>query len=274
VGAAPPSTSTAARTTWWPLQWDSDFFAIRIGRIELRGTDPVELARAEVDAVADGIRCLYAEVDAADVHLLDLAQRRGYRVVDVALHLTHDSSSLEHPLAAPAPVRIRPGTPEDVPRLEDHLMAIAPWSRFAADPRFGPAAAAALHRSWVRRAAEGTGGRRLLVAEDARGRPIGLSTLAVDPDHAPVAPTPAGSHRRIDLIATTRPGSGAARELVRAAFAHFGPGPSVGGPIAARNVASLRFSEQLGYRVGATRCHLHRWLDEPPTHDAPAAGPR
>ena len=110
--------------------------------------------RARRRRLADPL--LYAELDAADITGLARAQRAGYRVVDVMLDLTHPTS--EAPDGTTTAATTRMGTAADVDALDEQLQAVAPWSRFAADPRFGIDAAAALHRAWVERA----------VAEDRR----------------------------------------------------------------------------------------------------------
>ena len=236
---------------WSALSWDSDFFGVRIGRIELEGADLAAITSVEDDARRAGVACLYAEIDPSAVGALDAIQRLGYRLMEVTLDLDHPTSVLVDP--PPTASTVRRGTAADVERLEPQLAAVAPWSRYAVDPRFGPKAAMAMHRAWVERAADGQDGRGLLVAEDPSGI-TGMATV-----HLPGSTGPEG---RIDLIASTHARSGAAQALVAHAFACFGPGYSRGGPIAARNHVSLRFSEQMGYRVAQTRYLFHRWLDE------------
>lgn len=70
-----------------------------------------------------------------------------------------------------------------------------------------------------------------------------------------------GELPRIDLIATTA-ASEVAEGLVDARFAGFPLGSSMGGPIAARNIASLRFVLGMGYGVATCRYMFHKWLDE------------
>lgn len=253
-------------TGWEPVPWDSAFFGTPIGRIDLADGDRTRVTAAEDEARAAGIRCLYAELDGADAPLAARAQRWGYHLVEIALDLTHATSTLPPgPTGAANEARTREATHEDLAAMTAQFEAVAPWSRFAVDLRFGLPAAIALHRAAAERAVAGVGGRRLLVAEDAAGDIVGFSTIAVG-DPGDQQGSPPGSHRRIEVIATTRRGTAAPIALVRHAFTCFGPGPSVGGTIAARNVVSLRFSEGLGYRIGRATYHLHRWLDEPVAH--------
>jgi hypothetical protein len=238
---------------WRELAWDSEFFGVPIGRIDLDGADAATIVMAESDARAAGVACLYGDLDPSAPDAIDLVQRLGYRLMEVALDLAHSTSVLAQ--RPPTTSTVRRGTVEDVAQLADQIAVVAPWSRYAVDSRFGACAAMAMHRAWAQRAAEGGAGRELLVAE-ADGAITGMLTLS-----APTGPG-AATEPRIDLIASTEYRSGTAQALVAHAFDGFGPGLSRGGPIAARNVASLRFSELMGYRVARARYLFHRWLDE------------
>jgi hypothetical protein len=255
---------------WRELPWDTAFFGVGIGSIDLSDADEPALRVAEQQARGSGLRCLYGQVDptsAGAAATLALVQRLGYRLVDVTIDLQHPTGILA--ARPPTTASVRVGTPDDVDGLGPLLDVLAPWSRFAVDARFGVARARDLHRAWIERAATGEGGRRLLVAEED-GRPTALLTLRRpaerDDDGDGEGARPEG---RIDLVATTRPRSGAAQALVARAVDDFGPGPNRGGPIAARNLASLRFTEGLGYRAVASRYLFHRWLDEPCDPSAP-----
>ena len=68
--------------------------------------------------------------------------------------------------------------------------------------------------------------------------------------------------RRVDAVGTSRRGSGAARYLIQTAREWAGDRPLLGGPIAARNIASLRYVSHCGYRPCQVEYLYHRWLDE------------
>jgi hypothetical protein len=239
-----------------PLPWDTEFFGIGIGRLHPDDTDPSGIAEAEAEARRLGIECLYASLDPAHAGMNIALQRHGFRLVEVVMDLIHPDN-----ICAVVPETdsvVRDGTLEDLPALEEEIALMAPWSRFAVDPRFGPDAARRMHRAWVERAAGPSEHRKLVVAEDDTGI-TGFSTQSTLPGERP----------RIDLMASTKSGSGAAYAMIDHQFRQFGEGTkSWGGPIAARNVPTLRFCEHVGYRTGTVRYLYHRWLDEA----APAAG--
>ncbi|MBX3285054.1 MAG: hypothetical protein KF703_06900 [Actinobacteria bacterium] len=242
-----------------PLHWDSAFFGLAIGRVAHPVAHAADAADLEAEGRERGFDCLYLDVEAAPDHPTVLLQDLGYRLVEVALDLVHPTNVLT--TCPPTRSVVRWGGSGDAEDAGRQAEGAAPWSRFAVDPRFGPEAAVRVLHARVARAAAGEDGHRLLVAEDDHGV-TGVATV-VDAD----AP-----ERRIDLIASDRPGSGAAQALVTFAFGRFGPGRSRGGPIAARNVASLRFSLAMGYQVAHTRYRYHRWLDEPPARAIGAVG--
>lgn len=228
------------------LAWDTEFFGTPIGRVDLTGVDAAGLAAVDAQARDLGLRCLYGSHPPDPAHLSVLVQSAGWLLVEVSLTFERRAGE---PLPVASPARVRRGTPEDLPGLAGAIAELAPWSRFAADPRFGLDAARAMHEAWVRRAAESTDDQWMLaVAEDDDG----ITAFATNTR----LPRP-----RVDLQAALRPGTGVSQALMAENIAWGGPGPLEAGPIAARNVACLRFVEGCGFRVSEVRYLYHRWLD-------------
>lgn len=235
---------------WTALPWDSDFFGIPIGRVDLDGATEGDLVQVEREARAAGIVCLYGSLDPAEAQLSLRVQHLGWRFVEAAV-----MSSLKPqmpPLPKPPGMVFRPGTPADLEQMGDVIARLAEWSRFALDPRFGADAALRLQHAGIERAAnDQTGEHSLVVAEDHTGI-VAFITRRRHPE--PV----------IDTIGTTARGSGAAQHLIEVTRPWAGTGkPLLGGPIATRNVIATRFVTNAGYRVTWVRYLYHRWLDEP-----------
>ena len=231
-----------------PLAWDSDFFGVPIARTDLTGATADMLRDIDAEARAGGIACLYGSLDPTDGVTAHLAQTFGHRLVEVAL-------TFERPdvlfTPKPSPTKVRRGTLDDLPDLEPAIKTLAPWSRFAADPRFGPDAAHRMHEAWMAHAAsDGTDERALYIAYDDDDGVTGVATFVR-------TPVP-----RVDTKGVTKLGTGAADALMVALFDWAGGGPTEAGPCAARNIAPLRYLERCGFRVGRTRYLFHRWLDE------------
>jgi dTDP-4-amino-4,6-dideoxy-D-galactose acyltransferase len=229
-----------------PLEWDTEFFGFPIGRVNLEAATAETLRTIESEARDLGLLCLYGALDPSDVDTAYLAQRFGHRLVEVAIKFGRRAVPFS---PKPTASKVRRGTPEDLPALEDSIATLAPWSRFAADPRFGPVAAQRMFRAWVDRAARDGEERMLLISEDETGI-TGLSTHVR-------TPIP-----RVDLMGVITQGSGASWALMDGLVAWADGGPIEAGPCAARNLAPLRFLEHCGFDIVQTQYLFHRWLDE------------
>ena len=231
------------------LAWDSEFFGVPIARADLTGASADTLGAIDAEARAGGIACLYGSLDPSDEVAGHLVQTLGHRLVEVALTFERPAMPFR---PKPSPTQVRRGTPDDLPALEPAIKTLAPWSRFAADPRFGPDAAARMHEAWMERAArDDTDERALYIAYDDDGI-TGVATFVR-------SPVP-----RVDTKGVTKLGTGAADALMVALFEWAGGGATEAGPSAARNIAPLRYLERCGFRVCRTRYLFHRWLDEEP----------
>jgi hypothetical protein len=146
----------------------------------------------------------------------------------------------------PSTCDVRIGTVDDLAAMREVVESLAPWSRFAVDPRFGLEVATELHVLGVERAAaEG----RLLVAEHD-----GAIEAFVTRHRAP-EPT-------MHTIATLGSSSGAADAVVAASREWAGDQPLSLAWAAARNIACFRLFARLGFRVAEVRYQYHRWLDD------------
>jgi hypothetical protein len=233
---------------WTPLPWDSEFFGFGIGKVDLDGLDAAAIAEVEAEARAQGIICLYGSLDPIDPPATYRVQELGYRFVEAAtsFDLKRDAPPIPHPSG----ITTRRGTEADLPELAAMIDSLAPWSRYAVDPRFGPEASRRMQHAWARRAATDTTGEyTMMVAEDETGI-VAFLTRTLHP--APCA----------DGVGTTARGSGAARFLIECARDWAGDGPLLSGTAAARNINVLRYVANCGFRVNHVRYLYHRWLDE------------
>lgn len=234
------------------LDWDSDFFGFPIGRIDLDGAGRTDIEAAEASARADGLRCLYAALDpTADGPRTVELQRLGYRFVDAATLFELRTS--EPAIDRPDGTEFRLGTPDDVEEVAGIVELMAAWSRYAVDEGFGIDAARRLQSAWLARAVDPAAQNHSLMVATQDGEIIAFIGRVREP------------HPRVDAVGTTRRGSGAARYLIETARGWAGDRPLLGGPIAARNVPSLRYVSHCNYRVCRVEYLFHRWLDEDPT---------
>lgn len=229
------------------LEWDSEFFGVSIGRVDLDGVSTDDLRAIDDEARDLGIACVYGTLHDPGVgHTAHLVQESGHRLIEVGLRFRRPDVPF-----APKPTEstVRYGTPDDIEMLSESLDTLAPWSRFAADPRFGPDAARRMHHAWVMRAASEPEERMLAIAEDARGV-TGIATHVR-------TPIP-----RVDLMGVIKQGSGASWAMMNLLVEWAGGGEIEAGPCAARNIAPCRFLEHCGFAIVDVQYQFHRWLDE------------
>ena len=242
------------------MPWESELVGVSIGKVELDGATPEILAEIETEARDLGIECLYGNVaEHGRNHTPHLVQQHGYRLIEVGQLLDRPPGPYDGP---PTESSVRAATPDDLEALAPSIDRLAPWSRFAADPRFGPEAARRMHQAWVDRAAREPDKRLLLIAEDESGV-TGLSTNVFEAD----GPDDIGEgrgHHRVDLMGVIKSGAGVSQALMRGLFEWADYGPTQAGPCAARNIAVLRFCEGCGFSVCHVVYQFHLWLDERP----------
>lgn len=229
------------------LPWDSEFFGVRIGKVDLDGSTSGDLTSIDEEARDLKIDCLYGTLHDPGVgQTADTLQRHGHRLIEVGLRFRRP----DVPFTARATEsNVRYGTLDDIEMLSDSLDTLAPWSRFAADPRFGPDAARRMHEAWVVRAASEPDQRMLAITEDAQGV-TGIATHVR-------TPIP-----RVDLMGVIRQGSGASWAMLGLLVEWAGGGEIEAGPCAARNIAPCRFLEHCGFAITSVHYQFHRWLDE------------
>ena len=239
--------SPAVPLDWEPLPWDTDFFGVPIGRAELTGADEASLDHLEGEAREAGITCLYGVLDPSSGAECVLLQARAWRFVEAAT--LFDLPPGWPRLPKPDGVEVRVGAPADIPVLGPLAALMAPWSRYVVDPRFGLEAAQRMQSAWLERAARAETGQHSLTVAEADGEIVAFLGHVHEPP-------------RLDAVGTTRGGSGAATYLMQLAVDDTAGRTLLAGPIAARNIASLRYVCRSGFRPVQVEYLYHRWLDE------------
>lgn len=239
------------------LDWDSAFFGRRIGQADLADLGEGGLAQVDGEARDLGLECLYGTIDSGRVLDLVALGRTPWFLVDVTIVLARDAGL---PFDAGAAVgEGRVGVPADLPRLLGAVDRLAPWSRFAVDPRFGIAEARRLLACRLERAIDPDEAERTVHLVEDGGEVTSFLSLELGEPHP-----------RIDLIGAFTPGTGSTDALMDFTLEQVRPCERIlGGPIAVRNLHALRYSERCGYRVRSCHYRFHRWYDDDPTPTAP-----
>ena len=146
------------------LQWDSDFFACRIGRIRQEVLTPDLVVQIGQWAAQNRIDCLYLLADPQHHVTTALAQQHGLSFTDVRLTLVRSCHADEDP--SDGPVVVRPASAGDVAVLRALAAANHRDSRFYHDRHFPRASCDALFTAWIDRSCSGYADQ-VLVSETA-----------------------------------------------------------------------------------------------------------
>lgn len=165
-----------------PLRWDSDFFGVRMARVDYLVASPDARALLDValGASLDACRAaailhITARVDAEDVAAVDLLERRGFRLMDALV--TYRIRPENKP-----PDEVRDiGTIRDFDvRDTDQVMDIAGdafagyLGRFQHDPRVPADRAGAFYLEWARKGLSGEMADKVLVSVNSEDAVIGF----------------------------------------------------------------------------------------------------
>jgi dTDP-4-amino-4,6-dideoxy-D-galactose acyltransferase len=227
------------------LPWDTEFWGVRIGRVE--GGDLTGERAAEVDAwaTANEVACLYfrAGEEPSTAHA---AENAGFRFMDVRVELTR-------PSATRAPDgRIRPVEPGDLDELREIARTSHRITRFYADPRFPRNRCDELYETWITQSAEGWADVVLVAQHD--GVAAGYTSCHVDEAQG------RGSIGLVGVAEHAR-GSGLGAALVDAGIdwcARRGL-DEVAVVTQGRSARALRLYERCGFAAGALGLWFHKW---------------
>jgi dTDP-4-amino-4,6-dideoxy-D-galactose acyltransferase len=244
------------------LEWDSDLFGRRIGRVALPALDAESAAAAVAWAERERLDCLYLLADAADAVTIGLAEAHGFELKDLRVTLARQGPA---PTAATlAGAEIRPARPGDLPALEALARASFHDTRFFFDRRFDPAAAAELYAIWVRQSCAGQADA-VHVAADASGA-CGFLTCVLRGD--------VGQIGLVAVEARAR-GRGLGAALVDAGLRWFADHSATRVEVVTqgRNIVAQRLYQRAGFLTEAVQLWYHRWFAHGPADGASRSEP-
>jgi dTDP-4-amino-4,6-dideoxy-D-galactose acyltransferase len=243
-----------------PLQWDSEFFGIKIGQVRLSGATPEELAAAVAAADLDAIECLYWLVGCEDRRSAIAAQACGFCLVDV--RITFDKALIGSELDSLASAT-EPNVPPVRLFVNDDLPAILKLTRqsyrdtrFFCDGNFNEDKCMAMYEQWVQRAVQTR--PDLIFVTGPQGEPSGYFVCHMGDDQI-------GKMGLMTVDPRWR-GTGLGRALVGAVVRHFaGAGMrSVTGATQGRNIVMQRLFQKCGFVTRSVELWYHRWAARQP----------
>jgi dTDP-4-amino-4,6-dideoxy-D-galactose acyltransferase len=227
------------------LPWDTDFWGVRIARVEGSRLTPPLLERVDEWSQENEVSCLYFLADATDAPTALTAEDGDFRLMDVRVELRRR--------AGPEQVnRVREAREDDTEPLRAIARASHGITRFYADPRFSNARCDDFYDTWITRSLGGWA-RQVLVAE-RDDRAVGYVSCHLDD---------AESLGSIGLIAVDERarGGGIGVSLARAAvdWCAAAGAETVSVVTQGRNVNALRTFERAGFVVHELGLWFHKW---------------
>jgi dTDP-4-amino-4,6-dideoxy-D-galactose acyltransferase len=227
------------------LAWDSNFFGIRIARVNQRHLNANEVEPVLEWCKSHAIDCLYFLADTQDAGATGLV--RDFSLTDIRIRF-------ELPLRLEAPSGsnlVRPFQSGDLPALRALARVSHRDSRFYYDGRFPVAKCDELYDTWIQRSAGGWADA-VFVAE-WEGRPAGYISCHLS-----------GSDGSIGLIAVDEQarGKGLGRALVESSIAFFRERGMDRALVVTqgRNIASQRLYQRCGFLTESVHYWFHRWF--------------
>jgi dTDP-4-amino-4,6-dideoxy-D-galactose acyltransferase len=229
------------------LDWDSDFFGFRIGRVE-----GDSLTDATLDAILRWcsdreVDCLYFLCASDDDRSVQIAERNHFHLVDIKLELSWRAQTGETP-----PRReTRLFQPTDLPSLQEIAANSYDLSRFYFDRRFPREKASGLYREWVTKSCDGLADAVFVAGQQTVG---GFITCRLE--------TPERGRIGLLGVAETARGAGISRALIETAQRYFSDrgARDVFVVTQARNIAAQRAYQACGFRTHSVSLWYHKWF--------------
>ena len=230
------------------LDWDTEFWGVRIGRVVAE--ELTEERLQDVDRWADelGLACVYYLAPGTDAASAHVAESGGFRLMDLRVELRRD--------AAPTPRSrgVREALPADRERLREIAAGSHGVTRFYADPHFPDERCDLLYATWIERSLEGWAATVLVAERD--GEPVGYCSCHLD------QPKAVGS---IGLIAVDEDarGGGVGLALASAAvdWCAANGARTMSVVTQGRNAGALRTFQRAGFLVSSIDLWFHKWYD-------------
>jgi GNAT superfamily N-acetyltransferase len=242
----------SAETPCQYLDWDSEFFGLRIARIlspKLNGEQMEQVLRWRESQCID---CVYWLVHADDSITVRLAEDCSFRLVDTPITFERTFDDLVSTDGDVDPSEIRISKPSDIPGLQAIAGVSHHDSRFYHDPNFPVSSCDSLYAEWIKRSCEGYADVVLVAV--SQDRPIGyISCHLVGNEEG-----------KIGLFAVDRTvqGVGFGRRLLGKSLGWFKENGAKYMTVVtqARNCKAQRFYQRNGFVTRSVGLWYHRWF--------------
>lgn len=137
------------------LEWDSDFFGVRIGRIIVNRLTEETLEEVLMWCKSNAIDCLYFLADMDDARTARLAEEHNFRLVDIRVTLERRINVFPEEEEGSVQNVVRLCIPNDVQALRAIARVSHLDSRFYYDSIFPKSQCDALYETWIEKSCSG-----------------------------------------------------------------------------------------------------------------------
>lgn len=231
------------------IDWDSEFFGVRIGRVLPRNMDARNVSQALAWAQEQRIDCLYFLCDAANVPCMTLVENAGFRLTDI--RVTMEAKTQVGTVSQANAANVRRATPTDIGALRAIARVSHRDTRFYADPHFQRDKCDRLYEMWIEKSCGDWADAVLVVAP--HDEPLGYVSCHL------LSQTEA----KIGLVAIAA--STQSRGLGSVLLGHAMNWCSAQGRhtvsvvTQGRNVGAQRLYQRLGFLTQSLECWFHYW---------------
>ena len=171
------------------LDFDTDLFGFKIGKLTTRQLSCEKAKQVVEHCRADGIKCLYAELDIDDYVTLDAAGQNGFVMTDVRVVLEKNISDLngdKRSIVEGYCIDKQTGN-ADEQALEQLAKEMSRVSRFAFDKKMPENASDKLYVIWVKNSVAKAQADEVYVARELKTKkPVGIITCKKKSQHGEI----------------------------------------------------------------------------------------
>ena len=240
------------------LQWDTDFFGHRIGRVNGKELDADILASIYDWSEQNHIDCLYYLAESNDRGSIRLAENHQFQLVEIRLIFERwlKDWNPDSRLRSADEVSIRDAKPGDVPILKSIARTSYVDSRYYFDEHFSEEKWGAYYAAWVEKSC--TGGAEMALAAERAEEVVGYITAVVNKDKREAMYELTGVREDVRKL-------GVGNELFRSGLDRFVRQgiQYVWLATQGRNVPTQRMIQRNGFITRSCQLYYHKWFTSP-----------
>ncbi len=238
------------------LEWDSNFFGLRIGRINRHNLDQLALDSVLTWSVENQIDCLYFQAAADDAQTIRLAEDNHFRLVEIRLIMERNLQDWrpDTRVHAAPDVLIRPPKAQDLATLQEIAAYSYRDSRYYFDQSFSKEKWQEFYSTWVKQSC--TGSADFALVAEMNGQPVGYITGNID------KASPSQGIYELTGVKPDMRRSGVGQELFRSGldwYVQHGV-ENVRFATQGRNIPMQRIAQRNGFITHSCFLYYHKWF--------------